>query len=42
MLRNKIKPNKKIKSNVNIVEKFINLEINIIDNGLGISEHGLK
>ena len=42
MLRNKIKPNKKIKSNVNIVEKFINLEINIIDNGLGISEQGLK
>ena len=42
MLRNKIKLNKKIKSNVNIVEKFINLEINIIDNGLGISEQGLK
>ena len=42
MLRNKIKLNKKIKSNVNIVEKFINLEINIIDNGLGISEKGLK
>ena len=25
-----------------IVEKFINLEINIIDTGLGISELGLK
>ena len=30
------------KSNEDIVEKFVNLEINIIDNGIGISEQGFK
>ena len=33
-----MKPKKKLKSSEDIVEKFINLEIDIIDNGLGISE----
>ena len=35
----KIKKSKLIDENT---EKFMNLEINIIDNGLGISEQGLK
>ena len=31
-----------LKQNENVVEKFIKLQINILDSGKGLSEHGLK
>ena len=40
--RRKDKKTKKLKLINENTEKFMNLEINIIDNGLGISEQGLK
>ena len=43
MQRRNFSPKLKKKQNEDLVEKlYINLEINIIDNGLGISEQGLK
>ena len=33
---------REIKQNEEIVEKFVNLQISILDTGLGISKQGLK